>query len=121
MEQGETARRDYLRHAAIPKWGLDLAFLASFFDIHVFEFAGLEDFAALLALDELRILVSADNLHARVLAGLLHITYLRRGRLERHKSGRSPTTSGGGMFFAGISRYFRPALPVVKSPTVTPL
>src|SRR5579859_4913015 len=103
-----------------PEWGLDFAFLGALFDIHVFEFAGLEDLAALLALDELGILVSADNLHAGVLTRLFHIPYLRRGRLRRHKSGRSPNEQkGGGDVFAGISRYFRPALAVVKYPCVT--
>ena len=41
------------------------------FDVHVFEFAGLEDLAALLALDELGIFVAADDLHARMFARLL--------------------------------------------------
>jgi hypothetical protein len=72
---------DYVRHAAALIWKSDLAFLGALFDVHVFEFAGLEDFATLLALDELRILVSADNLHAGMLARLLHITALGGGRL----------------------------------------
>jgi hypothetical protein len=80
-EQAASASSDYLRHAAAPKWKSDLGFLGALFEIHVFEFAGLEDLAALFTLDELRILVSADDLHAWVLARLLHITVLRRGRL----------------------------------------
>ena len=43
------------------------------FDVHVFEFAGLEDLAAFFALDEFRILIATDNLDARVLAGWLHV------------------------------------------------
>jgi hypothetical protein len=69
----------------------DLAFLRSLFDIHILEFAGLEDFAAFLALDELRILVPANDLHARMLARLLGFRGWRRsGRLWGHKSGRFP-------------------------------
>jgi len=41
-----------------------------FFNVHIFEFAGLEDLAALLALDKLRFLITAHNLHTWVLAGL---------------------------------------------------
>jgi hypothetical protein len=60
----------------------DLTFLGALFDIYVLEFAGLEDVAAFLALDELRILVPGNDLHAWVLARLLHITALgRSGRL----------------------------------------
>src|ERR1700756_1408034 len=120
--QGQTASGDYLRHAGgYPDRESNLAFLGALFDIHVFELAGLEDFAALLAFDELGILGSADDLHAWVLARLLYITALRRGRLWGHKSGRSPSNNGGGYVFAGISRYFRPGLPLVKSPIVTAL
>src|ERR1700686_4712448 len=100
--QGQSASGDYLRHPGSPERELNLAFLGALFDIHVFEFAGFEDFAALRALNELRILGSADNLHAWVLAGLLHITALRRGRLWGHKSGRSPNNNGGEDVFAGI-------------------
>jgi hypothetical protein len=59
---------------------LELLFLAAFFDVHVFEFAGLEDLAALLALDELRIFIATDDLHTRVLTRLLHICALRGKR-----------------------------------------
>jgi hypothetical protein len=43
----------------------------AFFDAHVLEFARLEDFAALEALDELGVFIAAHDLHARVLARLL--------------------------------------------------
>ncbi|MGA8431239.1 MAG: hypothetical protein WB729_15565 [Candidatus Sulfotelmatobacter sp.] len=49
---------------------LRLAFLNSFLDVHVFEFAGFEDVAALHALDEFGVLVAAHDLNARVLARL---------------------------------------------------
>lgn len=50
------------------------------FDIHVFEFAGLEDFSALHAFDELGVFFAGDDFHARVFA-LGHIDLL--GRLRR--------------------------------------
>jgi hypothetical protein len=42
--------------------------LGIFFDGHVFELAGLEDFTTFETLYEFRILVTGDDLHARVLA-----------------------------------------------------
>jgi hypothetical protein len=39
-----------------------------FFDVHVFEFAGLEDFRAFQAFHELRVLITRDDPHTRVLA-----------------------------------------------------
>jgi hypothetical protein len=42
-----------------------------FFDAHVFEFTGLEYFAAFEALHELGIFFAAYDLHARMLARLL--------------------------------------------------
>jgi hypothetical protein len=66
----------YIRHALA---GLDV-FLRAFLDVHVLEFAGFEDLAALLALDELRIFIAAHDLHAEVLAGALRArTSLSRG------------------------------------------
>jgi hypothetical protein len=57
-------------------------FAGTLFDAHVFEFAGLEDFAAILAFDKFGVLVATDNLHTKVLAGLLLAGVLRRrGRL----------------------------------------
>src|ERR1700693_5551665 len=61
----------------VPERESNLAFLGALFDIHVFEFAGFEDFAALLALHELGILGSADNLYAWGLAVLFDIPALR--------------------------------------------
>ena len=67
---------------------LRLVLLRAIFDVHIFKLAGLEDFAALFALDEFGILVAAHDLHARMLAGLLDAYVLRRGgRLRRHISG----------------------------------
>ena len=40
---------------------------------HVLEFTGLEDFAAFHALDEFSLFVTADDLDARVFAGLLTV------------------------------------------------
>ena len=99
---------------SIPKARLRFALFNPLFDIHVLEFAGFEDFAAFLALDELRIFIAADDLHARMLAGLVHICALRRGgRVWIHKSGSSPRNrrTGG---FAGIFRYFKTPLGLVK-------
>lgn len=99
---------------ALPPAESDLAFLRTLLNIHVFEFARLKDLAALFTFDELRIFVSAHYLHAWMLARLLDITALRRGRLRRHKSAGSPTSKVAGRVSPRISRYFRPALPVVK-------
>ncbi len=41
-----------------------------FFDLHVFEFARLENLSALFALDVLGVFIARDNLHTRVLAWL---------------------------------------------------
>lgn len=49
---------------------LSFAF-GAFFDAHVLQFAGLENFAALEALHEFSVLIAAYDLHARVFAGLL--------------------------------------------------
>jgi hypothetical protein len=52
------------------------------FDVHVLEFTGLEDLAALFAFYEFSFVVAANDLHARVLARLLWLYALRRsGRL----------------------------------------
>jgi hypothetical protein len=92
----------------------DLSFLDIFFDIHVLEFAGLEDLAAFLTLDKLRILVASYDLYARMLARLLLVTALRRsGRLWRHKYGRFRKNSRGCLFRWNF-RYFRLALCNVK-------
>jgi hypothetical protein len=56
-------------------------FAGLFFDVHILEFAGFEDFAAVLAFNEFGVLIAADNLHAKVLAGLLGDVLSRRGRL----------------------------------------
>ena len=57
---------------------LHLILLRAIFDVHIFELTGLEDFAALFALDEFCILVAAHDLHAWMLAGLLDAYVLRR-------------------------------------------
>jgi hypothetical protein len=49
---------------------LDFAFSA-FFDAHVLEFAGLEDFAAFETFHELGVFIAAHDLHPRMLARLL--------------------------------------------------
>jgi hypothetical protein len=43
-----------------------------FFDCHVFEFTGVEDFAAFLALYKFRIFLARDNPHAGMLADLFY-------------------------------------------------
>jgi hypothetical protein len=125
--QGETDCRDYLRHAphgratGSKRRQSDFAFLRTILDVHVFEFAGFEDLAAFLTFDELGILIPAHDLHAGMFAGLLGVTVLRRGgRLWSHKSGRFPRETLRRAHFGGISRYFRPALPVVKTLYVNP-
>src|SRR3954451_2952880 len=49
-----------------------------FFDVHVLELAGLEDFSALQTLDVLSFFIARDDLHARVLARFIH--WFLRGR-----------------------------------------
>jgi hypothetical protein len=41
------------------------------FGVHVLEFAGFEDFSAVLAFHEFGIFIAADDLHAQMLTGLL--------------------------------------------------
>ena len=54
--------------------------LGPLFEVHILEFAGFEDFAAFLALDEFRLFVAAYDLHAGMLAGLaLHYVLRRSG------------------------------------------
>jgi hypothetical protein len=66
---------------------LRLVLLRAIFDVHVFKLTGLEDFAALFALDEFSILVAAYDLHTRMLTRLLRTYVLwRGGRLRRHIS-----------------------------------
>lgn len=68
-EQGETVQRDYQGHTRGHQVRKSkFAFLGALFDIHVFEFTGLKDLAAFLALDKFRIFIAADDLHAWVLA-----------------------------------------------------
>jgi hypothetical protein len=42
------------------------------FDSHVFEFTGIEDFSAFLALYKFRVLLARNHTHARMLADLFH-------------------------------------------------
>jgi hypothetical protein len=64
-----------------------VAFLDALFDVHVAEFAGIEDVSALDALDEFGIFIAADDLHARVFAGLPGDRVWLRRRLQSHESG----------------------------------
>jgi hypothetical protein len=59
-------------------------FLVQFglFDIHVFEFAGLEDLAALQAFHKFGVFFAGHNLHTRVLA-CLHVASLLGDLLRR--------------------------------------
>jgi len=62
--------------------------------VHVLEFAGLEDFAAILTFHKLGIFVATDNLNAEMLARLLRdCDGRRRRRLWTHKSGSAPETA----------------------------
>jgi hypothetical protein len=54
-------------------------FLDSLFDVHVLELAGFEDLAAIFALDEFGVFVAANDLHAKMLAGLWFAGVRRRG------------------------------------------
>jgi hypothetical protein len=66
---------------------LELGFL----DVHVPEFAGLEDFTAFEAFNEFGIFIAGYDLYTRVLT-LIHLTSLFGGLRRRdwtHKSGRS--------------------------------
>jgi hypothetical protein len=55
--------------------------LGAFFDTHVLEFAGLEDFTALEAFYELGVFLATHDLHTRVLARLLVSVLRMRQRL----------------------------------------
>ena len=70
--QGGSGSGRYFRHGReeLPS---EFATWGALFDAHILEFAGLEDFAALHALDKFRFLVAAHDLHARVFAGWLRV------------------------------------------------
>jgi hypothetical protein len=75
----------------IPIRRLNFALRGSFFDVYVLKFAGLKDFSALQAFHKFRVFVTADNLHAGVLAGLpLNYGLRRGGRLWGHNPERPP-------------------------------
>jgi hypothetical protein len=61
--------------------------LGFLFNAHVFQFAGLEDLAALQAFHKLGVFIAAYDLHTRVLAGLRAGVWRWRERPEIHKSG----------------------------------
>src|SRR5205807_243201 len=50
------------------KGGLEFGGAGLVFDSHVFEFTGIEDFSAFLALYKFRVLLTRNNTHARMLA-----------------------------------------------------
>jgi len=80
-------------HSSLRGKELEL-FASPFLDVHVFEFAGFEDFAALFALDKLGVGVAAYDLHTRVLAGLRGAcAWTCRGRSNCHKPGSAFSTS----------------------------
>jgi len=85
------------------------------FGVHVLEFAGLEDLAAVFTLNELGVFIAADDGHTKVLAGL-RVWFGRRSgrRLGRHKSGSAPQFHRARGKLAGISGYFRTGNAVVK-------
>jgi hypothetical protein len=90
-------------------------FLRTLFDVHVFEFAGFEDLAAILALDELGIFIAAHNLNAKMFARLLRLEAWRSGgRLGRHNPALLLTTLQGSNFWV-ISGHCKAAQEVVKS------
>ena len=64
-----TRRREF-QNGRIPDPGSGLAG-EGILNIHVFEFAAFEDFAALDALDEFRVGMTGNDLHARMAAGLV--------------------------------------------------
>ena len=72
------------------------------FDIHVSELAGLEDLAALKALDKFRILFAGDNFYARVLAWR-HACFL------------------GGLLRTGCTHTFRSGAPVKPAASLAEL
>jgi hypothetical protein len=63
------------------------AFLNVLFDVHVAELAGFKHISALDALDEFGVFIAADDLHARVFAGLPGNRIWLRRRLQGHESG----------------------------------
>src|SRR5215472_13763161 len=109
-------RRRPLRHG----WGwaaarLDLLILRALFDVHVLELARFEDLAAFLALDEFRILITAHDLHTRMLTRLFHAGVLRRdGRLCGHTIRIAQEALAKRGDFRRNFRYFRSPVPLVK-------
>ncbi len=92
---------------------LSFAF-GAFLDAHVLEFTRFEDFAALQAFHEFGIFLAADDLHAGMFARRLVCVLRARERLRAHKSETIPSSNARRKRFAGISRYFSLAFPVVK-------
>jgi hypothetical protein len=88
---GRSLRRDPGSKSEQRSGNLRSPFLQlGFFDIHVSEFAGFEDFAALQALDEFGIFFAGHDLDTRVLArrhGILLRGFLRTGWTHRFRSG----------------------------------
>ena len=84
------------------------------FDAHVFELTRFEDLAALQTFHEFSIFLAADDLHARMFARRFFCVLRARERLRAHKSETIPSSNARRKRFAGISRYFSLAFPVVK-------
>ncbi len=108
-KQGRLETGDYFRHAEYQfgnsKYSedLQLAFLNSLLDVHIFEFAGFEDVAALDAFDEFSVLIAAHDLNARVFARLPWTCVWLRRRLQSHKSGGVASSNERGARIAEFS------------------
>jgi hypothetical protein len=84
-----------------------------FFDRHVFEFTGFEDFAALEALDEFGVFLTGNDLHARVFTRC-HGWFFRETELKLEVIIRIATSSPSGQDFAGIGVIFSLGAALVK-------
>jgi hypothetical protein len=96
---------------------LFLVRLLSRFDLHVLEFTGLEDLAALPALNIFGLFVARYDLHLRMLAwfGTHFFLGWLRGMARRHKL-RGLDVFEKGSVFIEIGRILRPPVQKVKSP-----
>jgi hypothetical protein len=111
LYQAERRARGYIRHLrngnefnGRETKTRSVLFARLLFDVHVFELAGFEDLAAILALDELSIFIAAHNLHAKMLARLRRGALRSGGRLGRHKPTLHPAHMSGCNFLGD----FRP-------------
>jgi hypothetical protein len=84
-----------------PPTGLRFLVEVGFFDGHVFEFTGFEDFAAFEALDEFGVFLTGNDLHARVFTRC-HGWFFRETELKLEVIIRIASSCPSGQDLAGI-------------------